>query len=74
MIDVVEDDRPLLGGDPARKASAHRDADALLYLLLDAERRPSDELVRLLVEQEDRGVPEDCARDGEPLALTAREP
>ena len=54
MVDVVEDHRPLLGGDPAGEAPADRDADALLDLLLDAERRARDELVRLLVEQEDR--------------------
>ena len=54
VVDVVEDHRPLLGGDPAREAPADRDADALLDLLLDAERRARDELVRLLVEQQDR--------------------
>jgi hypothetical protein len=54
VIDVVEDHRPLLGGDPARKASADGDADALLDLLLDAERCPRDELVRFLVDEEDR--------------------
>ena len=36
------------------KPPPDRDADALLDLLLDAERRARDELVRLLVEQEDR--------------------
>ena len=54
VVDVVEDHRPLLGGDPAGEAPADRDADALLDLLLDAERRARDELVRLLVEQQDR--------------------
>ena len=54
MVDVVEDHRALLGGDPAGEAAAHRDSDALLDLLLDAERRPRDELVRALVEQQDR--------------------
>ena len=54
MIDVVEDQRPLLGRDAAGEASADRDADALLDLLLDPERRARDELVRLLVEEEDR--------------------
>ena len=37
---------------PANPA-ADRDADALLDFLLDPERRPRDELVRLLVEEED---------------------
>ena len=54
VVDVVEDHRPLLGGDAAGEAAADRDADALLDLLLDPERGPGDELVRLLVEQEDR--------------------
>ena len=54
VVDVVEDHRPLLGGDPSGEARADRDADALLDLLLDAERGPRDELVRALVEQEDR--------------------
>ena len=45
VVDVVEDHGPLLGGDPAREAAAHRDADALLYLFLDAERGARDELV-----------------------------
>ncbi len=54
VVDVVEDDRPLLGGDAAGKAAADGDADTLLDLLLDAERGACDELVRLLVEQKDR--------------------
>ncbi len=54
VVDVVEDHRLLLGGDPAREAAADRDADALLDLLLDPERGARDELVRLLVEEEDR--------------------
>jgi len=54
MVDIVEDDRPLLGGDAAGKAAADRDADTLLDFLLDAERCARHELVRLLVEQEDR--------------------
>src|SRR3954451_23283435 len=53
-VDVVEDHRPLLRGDPAGEATTDRDADALLSLLLDAERSPRDELVRVLVEQQDR--------------------
>ena len=54
VVDVVEDHRPLLGGNPSREAAADRDADALLHLFLDPERRPRDELVRFLVEQENR--------------------
>jgi hypothetical protein len=54
VVDVVEDHRPLLGGDPTGEPTTDRNADALLYLLLDAERSPRDELVRVLVEQEDR--------------------
>src|SRR5205823_368417 len=54
VVDVVEDHRALLGGDPAGEATSYRDADALLHLLLEPERRPRDELVRVLVEQEDR--------------------
>jgi hypothetical protein len=54
VVDVLEDHRPLVGCDPAREAAADRHADALLDLLLDPERSASHELVRLLVEQEDR--------------------
>src|SRR5437764_561998 len=39
---------------PAREAAAGRHADALLDLLLDAERGARHELVRGLVEQENR--------------------
>ena len=53
VVDVVEDHRPLLGGNPPREAAADRDTDALLHLFLDPERRPRDELVRFLVEEED---------------------
>jgi hypothetical protein len=54
VVDVVEDDRLLLGGDPPGEASADRDPDALLDLLFDAERRSCDQLVRPFVEQKDR--------------------
>jgi len=54
MVDVVENHRPFLGGYPAREAAAHRNADALFHFLLDPERSARDELVRVLVEQEDR--------------------
>ena len=74
VVDVVEDHRPLLGGDPAREAAADRDADALLDLLLDPERGARDELVRLLVEQEDRARVdlEDLARPLEQRRRAAR--
>ena len=52
--DVVEHDRPLLGGDTAGEASSERDPDAALDLLLEALRRARHELSRLLVEQQDR--------------------
>ena len=54
MGEVIEDDRPLLGGDPAGEASAERDADAALDLFLDPDRRTRYKLVRVLVPQEDR--------------------
>ena len=52
-VDVVEDDRPLAGGDAAGEAAADRDPHAGLDLFLDPDRRASDELVGLLVEQQD---------------------
>ena len=54
MIDVGEDHRPLLRRDAAGEAAAERDAHTLLDLLLDPHGRLRDELVRFLVEQEDR--------------------
>jgi hypothetical protein len=70
VADVVEDQRPLLGGDAAGEPRADRNPDALLYLLLDAERSARDQLVRVLVEQQDRaGVDiEDLARPPEQRA------
>ena len=53
VVDVDRTRRPS-GGDPPGETLAERDADALLDLLLDPERRARDELVRLLVEQEHR--------------------
>src|SRR5436305_1385266 len=50
----VDHHRPRLGGDPAGEARPEWDPDALLDLLLDAERSACDELVGVLVEQEDR--------------------
>ena len=54
VVDVVEDHRLPLGGDPPGEAAADRDANALLDLFLDPDRRPRDELVGRLVEQEHR--------------------
>ena len=53
MIDVVEDHRLPVRRDAAREAAADRDPHAALDLLLDPDRCPRDELVRLLVEQQD---------------------
>ena len=54
VVDVVEHHRLLLRGDATGKAVADGDADALLDLLLDSECGAGDELVRVVVEQEDR--------------------
>ena len=54
VVDVVEDHRPRVAGDASREAAPERDAHALLDLLLDPDRRARDELLRLLVEQQDR--------------------
>jgi hypothetical protein len=54
VVDVAENDRALLGGHAAGEATPDGDADALLDLLLDADGRARDELVRLLVEQQHR--------------------
>jgi hypothetical protein len=64
VIDIVEDHRPHLRSDAAGKAAADRDAHASLDLLLDPDGSPSDELIRLLVEQQDSaGIDlEDLAR------------
>ena len=53
VIDVIEDHRLPLRRDAAREASADRNTHAALHLLLDPDRCPRDELVRLLVEQQD---------------------
>ena len=54
VVDVVEDDRPFLGGDAAGEAAADGDPDAGLDLLLDPDGSAGDEFVRLLVEQQHR--------------------
>src|SRR5436305_974264 len=43
-----------IGRDPAGEATPERNANSLLDLLLDSDRRPGDELVRLLVEEQHR--------------------
>jgi hypothetical protein len=53
VIDVVENHRPLAGCDSAGETAADGDTDALLDLLLDPDRCPRHELIRLLVEQQD---------------------
>ena len=54
MVDVRDEDRHPVGGDPAGEALADRDPDALLHLLLDPFGGASDELLRRLIEQQDR--------------------
>jgi hypothetical protein len=44
VIDVAQDDRPLLGGDPSGEAAAQRDPHVLADLFLDAAGRGGDEL------------------------------
>ena len=51
-LDVVEDDPPAIGRDPARKAASERDAHAALDLLLEPEGRPGHQLVRVLIDQQ----------------------
>jgi hypothetical protein len=53
VIDVVEDHRLPFRCDAAGEAAADRDPHTALHLLLDPDRCPRDELVRLLVEQQD---------------------
>ena len=54
MIDVIEDHRLLARCDPTREAAADRDPNPLFDLLLDPDSRPRDQLIRSLVEQQDR--------------------
>jgi hypothetical protein len=62
VIDVIEDHRPVLGGDTPGKAPAHRDPHALAHLLLQADRSGGDQLPRRKVQQQHRGRvgPQDC--------------
>jgi hypothetical protein len=53
MIDVIEDHRLPVRCYAARETTADWDTHALLDLLLDPDRCPRDELVRLLVKQQD---------------------
>jgi hypothetical protein len=54
VVDVRQHHRPPLRRHPTREARAHRDPHPLLDLLLDPHRRPRDQLVRLLVQQQNR--------------------
>ncbi len=54
VIDVGDEDRDALVGDPAGEALADRDPHALLDLLLDPVRRARHELIGVLVEQQNR--------------------
>jgi hypothetical protein len=68
MIDVVEDHRLLERGNAPGEAPADGDPHARLHLLLDADRRPRDQLVRQLVEkQHGAGI------DAEQLACAKQE-
>ena len=58
VIDVVEDHRLPLRCDATGEATADRDAHTLLHLLLDPDRSPRNELVRVFVGEEH------CARVG----------
>ena len=55
MIDVIQDDRPPLGGDAARETPADRDPDALADFLLQAAGRGGDQLTARVVQQQHRG-------------------
>ena len=54
MIDVGDEDRDALGGDPAGEALADRNPHAALDLLLDPLGGARDELFRPRVVQQDR--------------------
>ncbi len=54
VVDVVEDDGPLLRGHPAREALADGDAGARVQAGLEPIRGARDELVPLVVEQKHR--------------------
>ena len=54
VVDVGDEDRHALGRDPSREPSSDRDPHALLDLFLDPVRGARDQLLRVLVEQQDR--------------------
>ena len=54
VIDVIEDHRPPLGGDPAGEAAADRNTHAALDLLLDPDRSACNQLLGGLVDEEHR--------------------
>jgi hypothetical protein len=55
VIDVIQDDRPPLGGDAARETPADRNPDALADFLLQAAGRGGDQLTARTVQQQHRG-------------------
>jgi hypothetical protein len=55
VIDVIQDDRPPLGGDAARETLADRNPDALADFLLQAASRSGDQLTARTVQQQHRG-------------------
>ena len=66
VIDVLDDDRSPLGGDLPREAEPYGDARPALDGLLEPARSPRHELVRRLVEQEERcGVAPERVADAE---------
>ena len=54
VMNVVQDDRPPLGGDPASETPANRDPDALPDFLLQAAGYGGDELTPGAVQQQHR--------------------
>jgi hypothetical protein len=54
VIDVIEDHRLLACCNPACETATDRDPNPLLDLLLDPDSRARDQLIRSLVQQQDR--------------------
>ena len=54
MVDVRDEHRAPLGGDPPGEAMPHRDPDPLLDLLLDPLRGAGAQHAAVVVEQQDR--------------------
>jgi hypothetical protein len=68
VIDVVEDHRMPIRCDTSGETTADRDPNPAFDFLFDADRRPRDQLVRLLIQQQD------CAGvDTEDLASAEKE-